>query len=90
VSFRCVLILVVMLAGEPLRAQGHAPAEAPDTILFNGRVFTGNASRPYAESLSIKGGRILALGANQEVLSSAGPANTTNRSSWAPSDPWNQ
>jgi predicted amidohydrolase YtcJ len=77
VSFRFLLIFVVMLAAVPLRAQGHAPTEAPDTILVNGRVFTGAESRPYVESLSIKAGRILALGTNEEVLSTAGP--TTRR-----------
>jgi predicted amidohydrolase YtcJ len=75
VSVHYLLILVMMLAAGPLRAQGHAPAEAPDLILFNGHVFTGNALRPYAESLSIKGGRILALGANEEVLATAGPTS---------------
>ena len=74
-SVHNLLIIVMVLAAGPLRAQGHAPAEAPDLILFNGHVFTGNALRPYAESLSIKGGRILALGANEEILATAGPTS---------------
>ncbi len=71
-----LLVLLTSLA-VPLLAQGHAATDAPDTILFHGRVFTGRASRPYVESLSIKGGRILAVGTDEETLSQAGP--TTRR-----------
>ena len=66
-SFRMLLLLV---AGVPL---AQVPTEAPDTILFNGRVFTATETHAYAEAIAIKGTRILAVDTNQRISSIAGP-----------------
>lgn len=58
---------------------GAAPAEAaaaeePAPIVFvNGQVFTAEHEHPYAESLAVKGDRIIAVGALASVLATAGP-----------------
>jgi len=40
----------------------------PDLILYNGNVWTVNDKMPRAQALAISGGRILAVGTNDEVL----------------------
>ena len=42
-----------------------------DTILFNGRIWTVDAELPKAEAVAISGGRIFAVGTNDEVLALA-------------------
>ena len=68
------LLFVVVLAAVLSGAQVQTRAEAPDTNLVNGRVFTGSETHPYAEALAIKGTKILAVGTNEEISSKAGPA----------------
>jgi hypothetical protein len=38
-------------------AFSHAPAQEgqPDTVLLNGKIFTGVASHPYVQALAIRG-----------------------------------
>src|SRR3982750_191676 len=73
VSFRSLSkIVLLLLIADTCRAQ--APATAPDMVLINGRVFTGTPERPYVEAIAIKGVRIIAVGASQEISSLAGPA----------------
>lgn len=67
VSFGMLLLLVAGIS------VSQVPTEAPDTILFNGRVFTATESHPYAEAIAIKGTRILAVDTNQRISSIAGP-----------------
>ena len=40
---------------------------ASDTILIHGRIYTGNEKVPWAQALSITGGRIDALGSDAEI-----------------------
>ena len=49
-------------------------AQAPDLILHHGRVVTLDDERPEAEAVAVRGDRIVAVGGNQELLASAGPA----------------
>ena len=44
-----------------------AATSAPDTVLFNGKIFTSNVQRPYAQALAIKGERIAAVGGSSEI-----------------------
>lgn len=44
-----------------------------DKIIVNGNVWTGDPKRPRAEALAVRGGRISAVGSNEDVRSSAGP-----------------
>jgi predicted amidohydrolase YtcJ len=45
---------------------------SPDLVLFNGNIFTSNASQPYVEALAIRGDRIVAAGTSKEVVALAG------------------
>lgn len=44
-----------------------------DTILFHGKVFTADASRPWAQAVAIRGQRIVAVGNDGPVRALAGP-----------------
>jgi predicted amidohydrolase YtcJ len=44
-----------------------AAAEAADTVLFNGTVLTVDANDRVAQAVAIRGGKILAVGSNDEV-----------------------
>ncbi|MFS8046604.1 amidohydrolase [Rhizobium sp. BR 314] len=44
-----------------------------DLILLNGRIYTVEPSRPWAEALAVKNGRILAVGSNTEIEALKGP-----------------
>jgi imidazolonepropionase-like amidohydrolase len=50
---------------------GACAPPAPDTVLLNGRVFTGDPARPWAEALAIRGDRVIAVGATAEVAALA-------------------
>lgn len=58
-----------------LCVRSHAPAQEtkPDTVLLNGKIFTGVASRPYVEALAIRGERIVAIGDTKTIQAMAGP-----------------
>lgn len=44
-----------------------------DTILYHGKVFTADASRPWAQAVAIRGQRIVAVGNDGPVRALAGP-----------------
>ncbi len=44
---------------------------APDLIFCNGRVYTENPVQPWAQALAVRGQRIMAVGADAEVLALA-------------------
>lgn len=51
----------------------NAPApEAADLILTNGRVYTVETDKPWAEAVAIKDGRILAVGTRAEIAARKG------------------
>ncbi|MGZ8468175.1 MAG: amidohydrolase [Gemmatirosa sp.] len=59
--------LAVLAAAGPLAAQ---PA---DVVLLGGKVFTADASRPWAEAVAVRGARIVAVGTTAEIQRLAGP-----------------
>src|SRR3546814_588104 len=61
--------LAVALSPAVARAQAHA-----DTILVDGKVWTGNPGQPEAEAIAILDGKVAAVGNDIEVRSWAGPA----------------
>lgn len=63
--------LVFLIALVPLSAF-EQPAR-PDLILHNGKVFTADSAKPYVEALAIRGDRIVATGASDQILALAGP-----------------
>jgi predicted amidohydrolase YtcJ len=48
------------------------PAQSPDLILTNGKIFTADSTTPYVDALAIKGDKILAVGSNQTIQKLAG------------------
>src|ERR1700693_89009 len=55
------LTLCACLEGVPF-ARG-----ADERVLYNGKVFTGEPERPYAEAVAIRGDKIVAVGNRREV-----------------------
>ncbi|HKV77400.1 MAG TPA: amidohydrolase [Candidatus Sulfotelmatobacter sp.] len=60
-----------ILALNALHPVAFAQSASTDLILFNGNVFTSNASQPYVEALAIRGDRIVAVGTSKEVVALA-------------------
>jgi predicted amidohydrolase YtcJ len=54
--------------------ESRSSRAAPDLILINGKIFTGDRVHPYAEALAIRGERISATGDSRSILALAGPA----------------
>ena len=50
-----------------------------DLIITNARVLTMDAARPRADAIAIAGNRILAVGAEADILASSGPATRDAR-----------
>src|SRR6266513_339395 len=50
-----------------------ASAQAPDTIYYHAKVITMAAGRPTASAVAIRADRFTAVGADDEVLKTAGP-----------------
>lgn len=50
-----------------------AASVAPDTVLFNGKIFTSAPDRPYVQALAIQGDRIEAVGDSKRIKQLAGP-----------------
>jgi predicted amidohydrolase YtcJ/mono/diheme cytochrome c family protein len=44
----------------------------PDMVLLNGKVFTADPARPWAEAIAIRGERIMAVGSSAEIRALAG------------------
>src|SRR4029079_154860 len=55
----------------------HAYAQAPDTILVNGKIITVDARSSVREALAIRDGHIVALGTSAEMRKLAGPRSRT-------------
>jgi predicted amidohydrolase YtcJ len=62
----CTTIVVVLCAAS-------AFAQAPDTVLVNGKILTVDAQFSTREALAIRDGKILALGSSAEMRRLAGP-----------------
>lgn len=64
---------VVALAAHagPLTAQDSRQAE-PDVVLYNGRVFTADSTRPWAEALAVRGDRIVGVGSTASMRALGG------------------
>jgi predicted amidohydrolase YtcJ len=59
----CLLCLALMPLGT---------AHAKDQVLMNGRIFTANPQQPYAEAVSVRDGKIVAVGGREDVAASVG------------------
>ena len=59
-----------------LLAAGSLAASDPkaDLAIRNARVWTGDPNRPWAQAVAVAGGRILAVGANDDIGAWVGPS----------------
>lgn len=67
-SLRSFFLAVYLLGGLSPLVWG----QAPDLILTHGKIFTADSSRPYAEAVAIRGGRIQAVGTTVAISKLAG------------------
>ena len=51
----------------------QSAAQASDTLLIHGHIYTGNAKELWAQALAITGTRIDAVGSDQEILARREP-----------------
>jgi predicted amidohydrolase YtcJ len=60
--------LALALVTTPTPAQQRSPASGPVTLaVVNARVWTGDARRPWADAVAVRGDRIVAVGSSAEV-----------------------
>ena len=59
----CLLCLAFMTPGAAI---------ARDLVLVNGHIFTANPRQPYAEAVSVRDGKIVAVGSRREATASVG------------------
>src|SRR5258706_3969103 len=59
-----------------LRVSAHGPdtAAPADLVMFNGKVWTVDASHPAAQAVAVRGTTIARVGTDAEVLALRGPA----------------
>lgn len=65
-------LLAACAAQEP--SAPPAPSTAPDLVLYNGKIITVDAASSIAQAVAIRGDRFVAVGTNDAVRASAGPA----------------
>jgi predicted amidohydrolase YtcJ len=53
---------------------GSAALAEPQLLLVNAKVFTADPALPYAQAIAVEGGRILAVGSNEQVRALGGPS----------------
>ena len=63
-----LLLAAIVLGGGP------ASAQTADLLILNGRIYTLDAARPWAEAVAIEGERITAVGTTAEITARRGPA----------------
>ena len=59
-------VALVLVASSACRSDDRAAA--PDLILHDARIWTGDDERPWAEAVAVRGERIVAVGADADVL----------------------
>src|SRR6266704_5191782 len=69
--FRACVCVALLIAAA---SWSHAQEPAADLILVNGKIVTVDDRFAIAQAVAVKGGRIIAVGKNQEVAKLAGPA----------------
>src|SRR5689334_18602147 len=72
-SIMCRVARVNRLVFGAVLMVGAVCAQPPDTIYYNGNVITMSSAAPSAQAMAIRGDRFTAVGANADVLKTAGP-----------------
>ncbi len=52
---------------------GPSMAQAPDLIVFNGKIATVDEDMTFVEAMAVRGDTLVALGSNEDILRLAGP-----------------
>ena len=68
-------VLMTLVLCFLVRASWGQGTDKSERILFNAKVFTGIADRPYAEAVAIRGDKIVAVGSLAEVSQTAGKSS---------------
>lgn len=78
------LLLALALLGAASHADEDKLPPRADVIFVNGRVWTGDAERPLARAIAVRGTRILKVGTDLEVARHSGPGTqlTDFRGKW--------
>ncbi|MGO9718224.1 MAG: amidohydrolase family protein, partial [Steroidobacteraceae bacterium] len=71
VPFICLL---ACSGGAPARSGASAQLPPPQLVLFHGRILTVDAADSIAQAIAIRDGKIVAVGADQDILRLAGAA----------------
>src|SRR5712692_2907873 len=67
--FSLLAFTLTLLAISAMAQDAVAP---PDLVLLNGRVFTADPAKRWAEAIAIRGDRIVAVGTSSEIAAMAG------------------
>ncbi len=60
-----------------------APPEPPaDLVLVSAKIWTGDPKNPEAEALAVRGGRVVAVGMDREILALKGPKTVVLDGKW--------
>lgn len=70
------LVMLTALFALAMPARGQAAPGAPDVILHDADVFTGDPARPRARAIAVRGDRVTAVGDDAAILALAGPTTT--------------
>jgi predicted amidohydrolase YtcJ len=65
----CAAALLILV---PALSAGAAQAQTADTVLFNGKIITGDADFSIREALAVDHGRVLSTGTSQDMRKLAG------------------
>src|SRR5438128_4696367 len=71
---RAVALLAGILAACAMGPAPQPKGEAPDLVLYNGKIVTVDAAFSIAQAVAIRGDRFVAVGTNDSVRRSAGQA----------------
>jgi hypothetical protein len=61
------------VAAGVIHVAAQTPGPRADRVFVNGKVWTADEARPYAQALAVGGDRLLAVGSNDDVRVLAGP-----------------
>jgi len=74
---RPALLLLAFSAAVALSACGGGGVSMADKVLINGRIWTVDSDRPWAEAVAVRDGRIAAVGTTAEIKRLAGRETET-------------
>src|SRR5258708_20405123 len=70
----CIAFLLASLLLIEAAMASDAPAQPPDVIATNARIYTVNPQQKWAEAIAVRGDRIIAVGDRKQIEALRGPA----------------